>query len=82
MDIVWDQYHENSLKSQTRSTCGKGISGRVDASTNLPGNWQQFLWIDANEVELFAFLAKHITHMVTNKQVVTTNGLEVLCSSS
>lgn len=80
VDIVWDQYFENSLKSQTRSKRGKGIRRRVDASTNLPGNWQQFLRIDANKVELFAFLAKHITHLVTNKQLVTTNGSEVLCS--
>ena len=29
--------------------------------------------------ELFAFLVKHIQRLVT-KQIVTTNGLEVVCS--
>ena len=82
LDIVWDQYRENSLKSQTRNKRGKGIRRRVDASTSLPGNWQEFLRINANNIELFAFLVKHITQMVTTKQVVTTNGLEVLCIPS
>ncbi len=33
LDIVWDQYHENSLKSQARNKRGKGIRKRVDRST-------------------------------------------------
>ena len=43
---------------------------------------KSFLRINANKIELFAFLVKHITQMVTTKQVVTTNGLEVLCIPS
>ena len=84
VDIVWDQYFENSLKSQTRSKRGKGVRRRVEASANLPGNWQQFLWIDANKTELFSFLANHITHLElpTNKQLVTTLGSGVLCIPS
>ena len=79
MDIVWDQYCDNSLKSQARDKRGKGIRRRVDGSTVLPGNWQQFLRIDANKTELFAFLTKHITHLVSDKQIVTTNGSDVTC---
>ena len=30
--------------------------------------------------ELFAFLVKHIQRLVTSKQIVTTNGSEVVCS--
>ena len=41
--IVWDQYFNNSLQSQTRSKQGKGIRRRVEASSSLPGNWQEFL---------------------------------------
>ena len=52
VDIVWDQYFNNSLKSQTRSKRGKGIRRRVEASSSLPGNWQEFLWIDANKCSL------------------------------
>ncbi len=81
VDIVWDQYHKNSLKAQTRSKRGKGIRRRVNASTNLPGNWQQFLRVDANKTELFAFLADHIQHLEANKQVISTNGTGVVSKS-
>ncbi len=77
VDIVWDQYLENSLKCQSRSKCGKGIRRRVDAATNIPGNWQQFLRID--KTELFAFFVNYTSHLKTDKQVVTTNGTDVLC---
>ena len=80
VDIVWDQYFENSLKYHARNNHGKGIKRRVDAATNLPDNWQFFLQIDANKTELFSFLANHVTHVATNKQVVTTNGSDVLCT--
>ena len=51
----------------------------MDGSTHLPKNWQQFLWDSANKTELFAFLAKHIERLVTTKQLVSTNGFEVVC---
>ena len=80
VDIVWDQYLQNSLKSQTRNKSGKGIRRRVNASTNMPSNWQQFLREEDNKTELFAFLVEHIRHiLVPDKQVVTTNRSEVVC---
>ncbi len=51
----------------------------MDAATNIPGNWQQFLRMDANKTELFAFLANHISCLSIDKQVITTNGTDVLC---
>ena len=80
VDVVWDQYLQNSLKPQTRNKRGKGIRRRVEASTSLPKNWQQFLRDDVNKTELFDFLVKHIQRLVTSKQIVTTNGSEVVCS--
>ena len=79
VDIVWDQYIQNSLKSQARSNRGKGIRRRVEESANLPKNWSQFLRDDANKTELFLFLVKHIKHLVTRKQIITTNGSDVVC---
>jgi len=79
VDVVWDQYIPNSLKHQTRSKRGKGIRRRVEASNALPNNWQDFLRDDANKTELFTFLAKHISHMVTVKQIITTTGSGVVC---
>ena len=34
---------------------------------------------DANKTELFLFLVKHIKHLVTRKQIITTNGSDVVC---
>ena len=39
---------------------------------------EEFLRIDANRVELFTCLAVHLTHLETEKQVVTTNGADAL----
>ena len=61
VDIVFDRYFENNLKFQARSKHGKGVRRRVETLANLPGNWQQFLWIDANKTELFSLLAECIT---------------------
>lgn len=80
IDVVWDQYKPNSLKSQTRDKRGKGVRKRVNGSTNLPVNWQQFLRIDANKAELFSFLAQHITTIDATEEIVTTQGEEVYVS--
>ena len=82
-DIMWDQYLEKSLKSETRKRYGKGIKRRVEGNTNLPDNWQQFLSLDANKQELFTFLTRHtmrMQHLSDGKQLVTTLGDDVLCN--
>ena len=49
VDIVWDTYKVDSLKSSTREKRGKGIRRRVTPSTAVPKNWQDFLRIDDNK---------------------------------
>ncbi len=63
---------QNSVKTKTRSKRGKGLRRRVEASNCLPKNWQQFLRDDSNKKELFAFLVKHLKHLATSTQLVTT----------
>ena len=60
VDIVWDEYRPDSLKAETRVKRGKGVRRRVEASTPIPGNWQEFLRTDENKVELFSFLANRV----------------------
>ena len=43
VDLVWDRYIDNSLKTNTRLVRGTGVSRRVSAGTSLPANWQSFL---------------------------------------
>ena len=80
LDIVWDEYHPDSLKAETRVKRGKGVQRRVAASTTIPGNWQEFLRVDENKVELFSFLATSTASIDSNKQVMSTIHTDVLCN--
>ena len=83
VDIVWDVYIQDSLKSTTRQKRGKGVRRRVASATAIPQNWKDFLRLDENKTELFAFLAHNITSISTEegKDVYTTHGSDVLCST-
>ena len=41
-DIIWDEYRPDSLKAEARVKRGKGVRRRVEASTLIPGKWQEF----------------------------------------
>lgn len=42
LDLVWDRYLTDSLKSTARAKRGKGIRRCVIASAPIPGNWHSF----------------------------------------
>ncbi|KAK3921529.1 Chromosome-associated kinesin KIF4 [Frankliniella fusca] len=74
VDIVWDQYHEDSLKATTRQSRGAGAR-RPD----LPGKgsfpkqqkaWDDYLKNDGNKSDLFIYLAEAALQ-INNLQVVT-----------
>jgi hypothetical protein len=48
VDIVWDEYFQNTLKSGTMNKRGIGIRRRIETYSFIPENWQAFLWIDEN----------------------------------
>ena len=82
IDVIWDQYFTDSLKLETRKKRGKGVRRRVEASTAIPGNWQEFLRIDENKTELFAFLATILTSTTSknDKVIISTYKSDVLCN--
>jgi hypothetical protein len=82
LDIVWDTYKADSLKSYTRQSRGDGEPLRVAANTMLPPNWNTFLRVDTNKTGLFKFLAKEVVSMPTprGKVIVTTHEEDVLSS--
>ena len=82
VDVVWDEYIENSLKQTTRCDRGTGVRRRVEANSQLPRSWKDFLRVDDNKRELFKFLAGHIASLETDKLVVTTYGKEVRCTAA
>ena len=60
VDIVWDEYREDSLKKATREKRGFGQRRKVSPTTRIPSDWKGFLRVDANKSELFKFLAKQV----------------------
>ena len=81
IDIIWDVYLEDSLKSTTREIRGRGIRRRVTPSNTIPGNWQEFLRLADNKTELFDFLAHRVVENLSGeKDIYTTCGQNVLCS--
>ncbi|CAG2204044.1 unnamed protein product [Mytilus edulis] len=82
IDVIWDEYRQDSLKASTRGKRGKGIRRRVQADSTIPGNWESFLRIDDNKTELFAYLAEQLLTLTPSVQttVVSTKGSEVVCN--
>ena len=81
IDIVWDVYLEDSLKSTVREVRGRGIRRRVAPSNTIPGCWQEFLRLADNKTELFDFLAHQVVENLSGvKDVYTTCGQNLLCS--
>ncbi len=77
---MWDEYIANSLKATTRSKRGQGARRRVQATNQIPRNWQQFLRNDENKRELFQFLAQGVASLQEAKQFITTKSKDILCT--
>jgi len=74
LDVVWDVYTDDSLKSSTREKRGKGIRRRVSSTNTVPGNWQEFLRVPENKSELFQYLATQAAeNLSTKKEVFLTS---------
>ena len=81
IDIVWDVYLADSLKASMREKRGKGTRKRVAPSTVMLKNWTDFLRVDENKTELFAFLSRQAAHrpLAEGKELYATDGSGVLC---
>ena len=79
IDLIWDQYEENSLKSQTREKRANGstLRRKVEMSTPIPSKWHDFLKIDTNKTELFRLISETLTSTVTDKELVATIGVTI-----
>ena len=58
LDLVFDRYFKDSLKSHTRSNRGVGVRRLVKGNGSMPINWSTFLRCDENKKELFPFIVK------------------------
>ena len=70
LDVVWDVYTDDSLKTSTREKRGKGIRRHVDSTNSVPNNWQEFLRVSENKSELFQYLAVQAAENLTSEKDV------------
>ena len=83
LDLVFDRYLEDSLKTGARSNRGAGVRRKVTENGILPSNWKTFLRCSENKKELFPFLSKNtIDGLKDYKIVVATTDENVLCNQS
>ena len=83
IDVVWDCYKPDSLKSFTRQCRGNGETLRVADNTGLPRNWNSLLRTDSDKTNLYKFLSFAINsgNIPTDKVLLTTYEEHVLSSS-
>lgn len=70
VDLVWDDYRSDSLKSSTREKRGSGQRRKVLPSTLMPSDWKGFLRVDENKDELFKFLSSRVRMIVLNNKTM------------
>ena len=82
VDVVWDSYKKDSLKSHTREQRGTGQRRKVVGSAPIPGDWQKFLRVDENKTELFQFLSTSLIDSVKGyqKEVIANLGINSVSS--
>ena len=82
IDVVFDVYLEDSLKSTALLHRGQGSRKRVRDNYKVPSNWKFFLRHSENKTELFSFLANygHESFKSANKTVAFTLGSVALCT--
>ena len=82
MDIVFDTYKKDSLKSQTRLKRGKGIRRKVQTNSIAPTNWKAFLRIDENKTELFKFISTQLLPLEAQTDTILVYAFDdVSCSN-
>ena len=94
VDVVFDQYKLDSLKSYTREVRGTGERQKVTLTGHVPNNWESFLRNNDNKTELYSLLAKivytcsheeadtrmfvHLKHALAKDIINTANDTDVV----
>ena len=75
LDVVWDEYIQDSLKESTREKRRKGVRRKVSGSTKIPGNWKNFLGDQMNKKELFCLfnIQNRVIQLASNKVCLVSN---------
>lgn len=80
IDVIFDDYRSDSLKSTLRQKRGQAGRIRVEEKRSVPKNWSEFLKNDENKKELFSFLSQFLNRQEYAVKVVTSYNEKVLCT--
>ena len=72
IDVVWDQYWDESIKGVTRTQRGTGVRRRVAENAKIPSQWFQFLRDNLNKEELFSFLTSQLSIQKFDQEIHMT----------
>ena len=80
IDVVFDQYHQHSLKATARAKRGQSAVRRVSPDVLTPRDWKEFLRNECNKTSLFQLIASTLVEniVIHDKEIYTTNGPGVL----
>ena len=79
LDIVFDQYFENSIKSLTRekrASSGSSVRIKDIRKRMIPKDWAAFLRDDKNKEELFNLLAEEISKIDVEGKIILVTSKE------
>ena len=82
VDVVFDRYEKDSIKTGTRSfRKGTGSKRPVrrmvnDKEVPLPNNWKQFIDLEENKADLARLLSEELSCQVADGDIVTAGGFE------
>ena len=86
IDGVWDRYHEDSLKAQTRVKRCECHGQRKRVATNIPipkgADWQNVLKVASNKDDLFQFLSEQLLEETVEKHTHLSPQKKHLCSAT
>ena len=69
VDLVFDEYRQDSLKAATREKRGSGQRRKVLPNALIPCDWKGFLRVDENKTELFRYLSEKVRDSLQNKSM-------------
>ncbi|CAG9762637.1 unnamed protein product [Ceutorhynchus assimilis] len=81
VDIAWDLYRDDSIKTTARQSRGTGARRQdLPNKGELPKKWDEYLKNSSNKVELFEYLAKGSLAETEELNVVTNVGVTLRAS--
>ena len=74
IDVVWDVYRDDSIKTGVREKRGDSARKKITGTASIPHPWQNFLCNSKNKEALFSFISTKLadTHLPEGKTMYVT----------